>query len=84
MGVEQVRAGGLPSSKTSAIYKQLKHRKQIDEDGSNIRDEEQQWLHSLDPGLLTKAERLFRYLTIVKDKISTADRSTIRRLKSRY
>lgn len=84
--IQFIQAGGLPSTKGSTVYERLKHRKQVHLNGSDEHDDEQKWLHALDPGRLTKAERLFRYITLAKPaaKVTAGDRSAIRRLKSRY
>lgn len=84
--IDFIHAGGLPSIKAARIYEELKARFHAHENGSEEHDEEQAWLHRLDPGRLTKAERLFRYIVIAKASadVNSADRSAIRRLRSRY
>ena len=84
--IQFIAAGGLPSKKALTLYQVLKHRKSVEENGSDEHDAEQQWIYSLDTGRLTKAERLFRLLIISKPsaKVNAGERSAIRRMKQRY
>ena len=82
--VEFMLAGGLPTRKLVSLYEEFALRKHIHENGSDQHDEDQQWLHALDPGRLTKAERTFRYICLAKARLSMADKSAIRRMRIRY